>query len=306
MIYADVVVEKVVARLVSGEISQRKLAKAIGIPRNTVGCWIRRTLAGQPTRFNREAKRVWNRTSKRSLKRLKRLLKQLDSTMLSWIEHGKVCLRTVQCYNKQWFPKKPKSKVKPKRYERKHVLSLMHTDWAVKRILNGVRCCFSFYEDDATRKLFALRAYPRATLANTIDNLAQAKRETRGFKAVLSDNGRVYMKNYAAQLDGIKHIRTRIHNPKCNGKAEAVVKKVKRYLNKFEVQNLEHANALLSRYEREYNNTPHSSLKYRTPNQVFRDKQKNGLISAVTKHLFNVSKNSYWYTPSEMLCTFQL
>jgi len=282
MIYADVVVEKVVARLVSGEISQRKLAKAIGISRNTVGRWIRRTLAGQPARLKRAAERVWNRTSKRSLKRLKRLLKQLDSTMLSWIEHGKLCLRTIQRYNKQWFPPQSKPKVKVKRYERRKAFSLMHTDWATKRILNGFRCCFSFYEDDATRKLFALRAYPRATLTNTLDNLAQAKRETRGFKVVLSDNGRVYMKNYDVQLDGIKHIKTRIHNPKCNGKAEAVVKKVKRYLNRFEVRDLEHANALLSRYEREYNNTPHSSLKYMTPNQVFRDKQKNGLISAVT------------------------
>jgi len=68
----------------------------------------------------------------------------------------------------------------------------------------------------------------------------------------------------------------------CNGKAEAVVKKVEKYLNKFEVRDLEHTNKLLSRYEHEYNNTPHSSLKYMTPNQVFRNKQKNGAISAVT------------------------
>jgi len=282
MIYADNVVENIVARLLSGEVSQHELARVVGIPRGTIRRWLKRRLSGQPARFKRAAKKVWNKTVQPVLDKMKALLEEGLSTTLTWLKMRKRCLRTVQRYNKQWFPPAPKLKVKPKRYERKHALSLMHTDWAVKRILNGVRCCFSFYEDDATRKLFALRAYPRATLANTLEVLERAKKQTHGFKAMLSDNGRVYMKNFDAQLNGIKHIKTRIHNPKCNGKAEAVVKKVKRHLNKFEVRNLEHANELLSRYQREYNNTPHSSLKYRTPNQVFRDKQKNGAISAVT------------------------
>ena len=280
--YSNDFVEKIVDRLMSGDMSIREFEKAIKVPRKTLSRWLKRKLAGQPARFKRATKMVWNKTVQPVLDKMKALLEEGLSTTLTWLKLGKRCLRTVQRYNIKWFPPAPKLKVKPKRYERKHALSLMHTDWAVKRIKGGVRCCFSFYEDDATRKLFALKAYSRATLANTLDNLAQAKRETRGFKAVLSDNGRVYMKNYDACLDGIKHIRTRIHNPKCNGKAEAVVKKVKKYLNKFEVRDLEHANELLSRYERKYNNTPHSSLKYRTPNQVFRNKQKNGAISAVT------------------------
>ncbi|MDD5163782.1 MAG: hypothetical protein PHD95_06290, partial [Candidatus ainarchaeum sp.] len=69
---------------------------------------------------------------------------------------------------------------------------------------------------------------------------------------------------------------------KCNGKAEAVVKKIKHFLDRFEVQNIEHANKLFKHYQPEYNNTPHSSLKYLTPNQAYRNKQKNGAISAVT------------------------
>lgn len=282
MIYADNVVENIVARLVSGEVRVCELARVVGIPRGTVSRWFKRKLSGQPTRFKRAAKKVWNKTVQPVLDEMNALLKKGLSTTLTWLKMRKRCLRTVQRYNKQWFPPKIEPKSKPKRYERKHVLSLMHTDWAVKRVKDGVRCCFSFYEDDASRKLFALRAYPRATLVNTFDNFERAKKQTGGFKAVLSDNGRVYMKNFDAQLGGIKHIKTRVHNPKCNGKAEAVVKKVKKYLNRFEVKNLEHANVLLSRYECEYNNTPHSSLKYKTPNQVFRDKQRNGAISAVT------------------------
>src|SRR3989344_2693335 len=282
MIYADNVVENIVARLMSGEVSQHELARVVGIPRATIGRWFRRKLSGQPARFKRAAKRVWNKTVQPVLDEIKALLQQGLSTTLTWLKMRKRCLRTIQRYNKQWFPPAPKLKVKSKRYERRKALSLEHTDWGVKRIKNGVRCCFSFYVDDATRKLFALRAYPRATLVNTLDNLELARKQTGGFKAVLSDNGRQYHKNFDAQLNGIKHIRTRVHNPKCNGKAEAVVKKVKRYLNRFEVQNLDHASLLLAQYRREYNRTPHSSLKYKTPNQVFRDKQKNGAISAVT------------------------
>ena len=106
--------------------------------------------------------------------------------------------------------------------------------------------------------------------------------KTGGFKAVLSDCGGVYRKNFDAQMKGVKHIRTRPYNPKCNGKAENIVKKVKRFLNHFEVQDLNHANRLFKQFQREYNNTPHSSLKYRSPNQVYSDKRKNGAISTVT------------------------
>lgn len=282
MKYSNDIVENIVARLASGEVSQHELARVVGIPRGTIGRWFKRKLSGQPARFKRAAKRVWNKTVQPVLDSMKALLEEGLSTTLTWLKMRKRCLRTVQRYNKQWFPPKIEPKVKPKRYERRKAFSLTHTDWGIKRIKHGVRCCFSFYVDDATRKLFALRAYPRATLVNTLDNLELARKQTGGFKAVLSDNGRQYLKGYDAELHGIKHIKTRVHNPKCNGKAEAVVKKVKRFMKRFEIRDLEHANELFSRYEREYNNTPHSSLKYQTPNQVFRDKQKNGAISAVT------------------------
>ncbi len=83
-------------------------------------------------------------------------------------------------------------------------------------------------------------------------------------------------------MNSIKHIRTRLYNPKCNGKAEAVVKKIKRFLNKFEVQSIEYANQQLKKFQKQYNNTPHSSLKYLTLNQVYSDKRKNGVICVVT------------------------
>lgn len=283
MIYSNDIVEKVVGRLLSGEIKKVDLEKALNIPRKTLGRWVKRKLEDLPTRFKREAKIVWNKTIQPTLDKMRALLEQGKSTTLTWLAIDKTCLRTVQRYNKKWFPPQPKQKQKVKRYERKHAKSLMHTDWGVKRIKNGVRCCFSFYEDDCSRKLFALKAYNKANLINTLDNQKKAKKETSGFKAVLSDNAKVYRsKKFDKELGVIKHIRTKPYNPKCNGKAENIIKKVKQFLNKHEVQNIEHANKLLKSFQHNYNNTPHSSLKYLAPNQVYSDKQKKGVISAVT------------------------
>ena len=160
----------------------------------------------------------------------------------------------------------------------------MHTDWGVKRILDGKRMCFTFYEDDASRRLYSLKAYDKADQSNTNDNLEQAKEETNGFKAVLSDCGRVYTKSYGGECKKlrIKSVHTRPYNPKCNGKAEAVVKKVKKFLKRHVVKDINHANELLKQFQKEYNNTPHSSLKYQTPLEVFREKQRTGYIWAVT------------------------
>ena len=282
MKYSNEIVEKVVARLSSHEVSQRELERVLKIPRKTLSRWLKRSLAGLPTRFKRSAKKVWNKTIKPILKDLKQKLCQGKSCVIVWFESRKVCLRTVQRYKREWFPKLKEKKVKSRRFERRKALSLMHTDWGTKRILNGKRCCFSFYVDDASRKLFALKAYDKMSLKNTINDFQIALKQTKGFKAVLSDNGRQYHKNFDKELKGVKHLRTRVRNPKCNGKAEAVVKKVKRFLKKFVVRDLNHANRLLSRYQREYNRTPHSSLKYETPQKVFRNKKKSGDISAVT------------------------
>lgn len=272
-----------VKRIVDSPVSGWKIQKTLNVSRKTVYRWRNRNKQGLPFRFKRSAKRVWNKTCKHIQKKIKRLLKETESAIQAWCKFRKTCLRTVQRYKKKWFPPKPKEKKKIKRYERKHAKSLMHTDWGVKRIKNGVRCCFSFYEDDCSRKLFALKAYNKADLINTLDNQRKAKKETRGFKSVLSDNAGVYKsKKFDEELGKIKHIKTRPYNPKCNGKAEAVVKKIKRFLNRFEVQNIEHANQLFKQFQKKYNKTPHSSLKYLTPNQVFKNKQKKGVISAVT------------------------
>ncbi len=59
-------------------------------------------------------------------------------------------------------------------------------------------------------------------------------------------------------------------------------KKIKHFLNKFEVQNIEHSNQLLKKFQKQYNGMPHSSLKYLSSNYIYNDKRKNGVIYAVT------------------------
>ncbi len=275
MKYSADFIDKIVARLLSSEISLREFERVLRVPRKTLSRWLARKRAGRPARDKPIPKNIRNKTSKNILDKARALFEQKKSAILVWIALKQyVCLRTIQRYKCKWFPIKPKEKIIVRRYERRKALSLLHTDWATKRIKDGKRCCFSFYVDDASRKLFALHAYKRATLENTIHNFKLAKKQAKYFKQVLSDNGKQYAKNYDAQLIGIKHLRTRIHNPKCNGKAEALVKKTKNYLKQFVVRDIAHANKLLSRYQHEYNETPHTSLKYQTPNHVFKNKQK--------------------------------
>jgi len=281
--YAVDIVNIAVARVLEDHRSVREVAEFLHIGRAAIGRWVKRVKAGLPTHLSSAPKQVHNRTGEDILQRIKKLLGEGAGTIKTWAEAGKkICIRTVQRWKAKWFPQ-IKKKEKSRRYERKRALSLAHTDWGTKRINEGKRCCFTFYVDDATRRLYATRAYPSASLDNTIDAFAAARAEAY-FEAVLSDCGKVYQNTYMGLCasDGTKSIHTRPYNPKCNGKAEAVVKKIKRFLSKYEIKDIEHANELLRQFEHEYNRLPHSSLKYKTPLEVFRAKQAAGAICGVT------------------------
>ena len=283
MKYGDEFVKKVADSVISGSCSIREVKRIFGVSRDTVSKWVSRTLASLPARFKRAAKNVKQIPEDLSNK-LRSLLSDGKSAVVAWTETNRQCaLRTVQRKKAKWFPK-PKVKRKFKRYERRKALSLTHTDWGQKRILGGKKIKFTFHVDDATRMVFGLKAYDKADQLNTSDALRNAIVETGGFRSVLTDCGKVYTKAWSELCSdvGTKPIHTRPYNPQCNGKAEAVVKKVKAFLNKHVVEDLDHANILLSQYEKEHNNTPHSSLKYQTPQEVFTAKQRSGLVWAVS------------------------
>ncbi len=284
MKYETEFVKRLVATVLQRRCSAREAERLLDVPRKTLGRWLKRHLGKLPYWFSRAAKNVRNRTPRSVLSQLRKLLKQGKSAVLTWIAVKKqVCLRTVQRWKAKWFPPLKPVKEKSKRYQRRKALSLAHTDWATKRIKNGKRCCFTFWIDDATRRLYALHAYSKADQVNTFDALLRARKRAH-FKSVLSDCGRVYTKQWKAKCTRfkMKAIHTRPYNPKCNGKAEALVKKVKRFLRGYVVRDVAHANRLLARFERAYNRTPHGSLKYQTPLQVYTAKQTAGDIWAVT------------------------
>jgi len=259
----------------------REVARLLHVGRAAIGRWVERVKAGLPTHVSTAPKQVRNRTGENILQRIRKLLAEGAGTIKTWFESGKkICLRTVQRWKAKWFPQ-AKEKKAVKRYERTKVFSLAHTDWGVKRV-NGVRCCFTFYVDDASRRLYGTRAYLKADLTNTIDALRRARKKA-AFQQVLSDCGRVYVKKFVEECTklGVKSIHTAPYNPQCNGKAEAIVKKIKRFLSRQEVRSIEHANKLLRQFEHEYNRLPHSSLKYKTPLEVFRAKQAAGSICGV-------------------------
>lgn len=284
MKYDNEFVKRVTDTVIQGVCSIREAARLLKVSRSTISRWVKRERQGLPTRLKRSAKHVWNRTSEEVLNRLKQTLETGKSVVETWVDISKkVSMRTIHRWKDLWFPQIEEKK-SCKRYVRRKAFSLMHTDWGVKRIKDGKRTCFTFHEDDATRRLYVLKGYSNANQENTNDNLRKAHRSSGGFKAVLSDCGKVYTKTFDEECKtlGVKSIHTRPYNPKCNGKAEAVVKKVKAFLNKHEVRDLEHMNELLKQFMKEYNNTPHSSLKYMTPLEVFRAKQRSGLVWVVS------------------------
>lgn len=267
MNYGEEVVKRVAESVRSRKASAREIERTLGISRRTVGRWVRRIKAGLPARLSRSAKRVWNRTEEGLLERLRALLGEGKSAVTAWIEtKQRLSLRTVQRWKARWFPVKRERKV-CKRYERRKALSLAHTDWAEKRILGGKRMCFTFLVDDATRLLSACKAYPNANQLNTADVLWNAVRETGGFRQVLTDCGKVYSKAWGELCRDVrvKPVHTRPYNPQCNGKAEAVVKKAKKFLSQFVVGDLDHANHLLGEFQRQYSRTPHGFIPKSIP-----------------------------------------
>ena len=172
-------------------------------------------------------------------------------------------------------PKK-KNRRKWVRYERKHSLSLVHTDWFD---FKGKQCII--FIDDASRFITEYGEFKNANAENTIKVFKQSLK--LGIpKQVMSDHGCQFVAVNAegkaigesqftqiVKSVGSKHIKSRVKHPQSNGKAERVIGTIKRLwiaLGSLK-KAIEHYN-----YKR-----PHRSLtngKLRTPYQAFLEKMR--------------------------------
>ena len=172
-------------------------------------------------------------------------------------------------------PRKQKKR-KYKCYERKHSLSLAHTDWAEYK-----RKKFILFEDDASRFILAHGAFKHANKINSIKVFKESLKYGV-YKQLHSDNGSVFRANEQegkksgeadfqkeVKAKGIKQIFTRVRYPQGNGKLERLNGTIKRLWKQL---------GSLDKAVKHYNcKRPHSGLtngKLRTPYQAFREKMR--------------------------------
>jgi transposase InsO family protein len=172
-------------------------------------------------------------------------------------------------------PSKQKRRAPWIRYEHKHSLSLVHTDWHHSK--NGKYLCTML--DDASRNVLAAGEFDNETTKNALIVLKKAQKECRkwySIKAVLTDHGPQF---YANKRDSkgfavhefeqylkrhnIKHVLCRVNHPQTNGKLE-----------KFHDLYINHRGRFdsLNEFVDWYNNRPHGALNLweaESPNMAF-------------------------------------
>jgi len=167
------------------------------------------------------------------------------------------------------------------RYERKHSLSLLHTDWY--ECSCGKKAIA--YEDDASRAVLAAGEFDEATDDNTVNVLKQAIRTAKPYGPIiqiLSDNGSQFCSpagqkgvegetEYQRVLkrNGIQQVRTRNHHPQTNGKLERFFGTYASHRHRFKT---------LGAFVKWYNEVkPHMSLDFdnaETPSEAFMRKMR--------------------------------
>jgi len=164
-------------------------------------------------------------------------------------------------------PNKQKRRRPWVRFERKHSLSMVQTDWHESKAIPGKQLIT--YLDDASRMILAIDEHDAATTENAIKTLKQAMKIAEpyyGIRSVLSDHGSQFMKEYNEELEkhGIRHIYGRIKHPQTQGKMERFHQTYNQKRNRFKT---------LEKFKNWYNEErAHMSLKLRyaeTPSQAF-------------------------------------
>jgi putative transposase len=180
------------------------------------------------------------------------------------------------------------------RYERKHSLSAVHTDWYENKS-TGKQICTVL--DDAARKILAAREFDNATEENALIVLKEAMERTMHLYplgSVICDHGSQFYANKRDKKDhadhafekflmdnGIKQILCGVNHPQTNGKLEKLHDFYRVHRQRFDS---------MDKLVEWYNNRPHGALNLRraeTPNQAFVRKMRPEVWMGFAVKLFD-------------------
>lgn len=191
------------------------------------------------------------------------------------INHNRIHAILLEAKLAKHEPKK-KNRRKWVRYERRHSLSLVHSDWFE---FKGKQCII--FIDDASRFITGFGEFSNANAENSIKVFKQSLKYGVP-KQIHTDHGAQFVANeqegkaigesrftQAVKKDCSDHIFARVKHPQANGKAERVIQTMKKLWNEL---------GSLKKAIEHYNfKRPHRSLtngKLRTPYQAFLEKQR--------------------------------
>lgn len=179
------------------------------------------------------------------------------------------------------------------RYERKHSMSLWHTDW---KLLNDQNKWIITYLDDASRMVLSYGIFDHATTENAINVYIQASNIYGDPRELLTDRGSQFYANEGEKKDKgisefekflldrkVKHIVGRVNHPQTNGKIERLYGTLEQKLRYFKD---------INEFITWYNEVrPHMSLDWdmlETPKQAFyRKLYPDQLLGYVNKWMWD-------------------
>lgn len=167
-------------------------------------------------------------------------------------------------------PKKKKQR-KYCRYERKHSMTLWHTDWK-EIVINGDIKYITAFIDDRSRFIVSSGIFDSQTVENTILVLKKGIDEYGCPEQIVTDNGTQYVTIRSDDQSGhlfgiflkehnIKHIRSRVRHPQTNGKIERFFGELDKRINQFDS-----LDEIV--YWQNYIK-PHRSIGYNIPGDIF-------------------------------------
>lgn len=234
--------------------------------RKTVAKWVRRFLEHGKEGLkdcSKAPKHVWNRTPEAVESEVCRV--KLSNVKLGprsiWHMVGErfsICITTV--YNilvRKGVYRLLRPKEDVRFYEAGRPNELWHIDIARKRIKSKGKKWIVAVEDDYSRKVLACDVYGSKDAASVCRTVRKAVKRYGAPEAVLSDNGRQFIgrrfRRLADKLE-IRHIRTAVRNPKCNGKIERWIRTLKEEcLRRHFFRTMKQMQREMDRFVRHYN-----------------------------------------------------